>query len=115
MHTHLYARWSTTAYLCCNVTLNNWKDRVLSADSPNTHGLPYLPICHLVTFRSGDFRSHKCRDKLPSMSTSKDAIHQHVSALPQAMLLNAVNGVMCRLTAVLLNNDQIHEQLQAYL
>ncbi|GFU82764.1 hypothetical protein TNCV_265611 [Trichonephila clavipes] len=37
--------------------------------------------------------------------STEDAIHQNVSAITQEMLLNTVNGVMSRLTAVLLNDD----------
>lgn len=37
---------------------------------------------------------------------STDAINQHVFAVPQEMLINAVNGVGPCLTAVLLNDGQ---------
>ncbi|GBL56855.1 hypothetical protein AVEN_40209-1 [Araneus ventricosus] len=41
------------------------------------------------------------RNKLPTLI---GAIRQHVSAIPQEILLNAVDGVLPRLTAVLLND-----------
>ncbi|GBN77058.1 hypothetical protein AVEN_243951-1 [Araneus ventricosus] len=60
-------------------------------------------------------RSKVDPDKPPSLTKLKHAIRQHVSAIPQEMLLNDVNGVAPRLTAVLLNDGQHIEQLGAYL
>ncbi|GIY66027.1 hypothetical protein CEXT_66191 [Caerostris extrusa] len=40
------------------------------------------------------------RDQPASLAAPKDAIRQNVSAITQQMLLNAVNGVVTRLTAV---------------
>ncbi|GFT14263.1 hypothetical protein TNCV_4591161 [Trichonephila clavipes] len=46
-----------------------------------------------------------------SPAALKDAIWQIVSAITQEMLLNAVNGVVTSLTAVLLNDGQHIEHL----
>ena len=47
------------------------------------------------------------RDQPALLTALKDAICQNVSAIMQEMLVNAVNGVVTHLTAVLLN-DVLH-------
>ncbi|GFQ83188.1 uncharacterized protein TNCT_100171 [Trichonephila clavata] len=51
----------------------------------------------------GFLKSKVYRDQPASPAALKDAIRQNVSAITQEMLLNAVNGVVTRLPAVLLN------------
>lgn len=59
----------------------------------------------------GFLKSKVYRDQPASLAALKDAIRQNVSAITQEMLLNAVNGVVTRLTAVLLNDGQHIENL----
>ena len=56
-------------------------------------------------------KSKVYRDQPASLAALKDAIRQNVSAITQEMLLNAVNGVVTRLTAILLNDGQHIENL----
>ena len=51
------------------------------------------------------------RHQPASLAALKDAVRQNVSAITQEMLLNAVNGMVTHLTAVLLNNEQHIESL----
>ncbi|GFW40258.1 transposable element tc3 transposase [Trichonephila clavipes] len=62
----------------------------------------------------GILKSKEYRDQPASLAALKDATHQNVSAITQEILLNAVNGVVTRLTAVLLNDEQHMEHLLQY-
>lgn len=52
-------------------------------------------------------------NKSPSLLPWKYTIHQHVASILQEILLNVVNSVAAGLKAMLLNDEQPIEQLQA--
>ncbi|GFW62382.1 hypothetical protein TNCV_290561 [Trichonephila clavipes] len=62
----------------------------------------------------GILKSKVYHDQPKSLAALKYVIHQNEPAVTQEILLNVVNGVVIRLTAVLLNDGQLIEHLLQY-
>ncbi|GFW81918.1 hypothetical protein TNCV_2885921 [Trichonephila clavipes] len=108
----------------CRVWTTEKSHSIIEVPLQNLKGTVSHYFNHALPPRSSDLtpcdfwlweiqKSKVYRDQ-PALAALKDAIRQNVSAITQEILLNTVNGVGIRLTAVLLNNGQLIEHLLQY-